>query len=401
MNILENLGMAAKTLTANKLRSILTMLGIIIGNSSVIAVFAIGEGAKQFTQQKLESIGPNQISVWAKPGETEGLSTEESGIILDDVEAIANQAPAVVQVAPQISGNLQVSYRDRNIKTSITGTSIGILFVRHLKVKQGRFFDINEQKQNVQVVTLGATISRKLFGSVNPLGKEIQINNKSFQVIGIMESKGAFLNVNYDEAIYIPITTVAEQLVPRRSPRGIVIDYVELSAKDKNSVRAAAFQIINILTRRHGKNDFTVSANKSIQDLVSQVTNGLSIVLGLIASISLLVGGIGIMNIMLVSVTERTKEIGLRKAIGATESEIMTQFLIEAIILSVEGGLIGTGIGISGTLLVAIFSPLQPSVPIGAIIIAAGVSGGIGLIFGVTPAHHAAKLDPITALRSS
>ncbi len=400
MNLLENLEMAVKTLTANKLRSILTMLGIIIGNASVIAVFAIGEGAKQFTQQKLESIGPNQLSIWATEEDEGRLNPEVAEIVLADVEAIATQAPAVVQVAPQINGSLQLSYQGRNLKTSVTGTTLGILFVRNLQVKQGRFFERNEQQQNAQVVTLGANITRKLFGKENPLGRELQINNISFQVIGVMQPKGAFMGINYDDAVYIPITTIAEQLIAKRSPRGITIDYLELSAKDQNSVRAAAFQVINILTRRHGKKDFTINANKSVQDLVSQVTGGLSIVLAAIASISLLVGGIGIMNIMLVSVTERTKEIGLRKAIGATQGAILTQFLIEAVILSVGGGLIGTGIGVGGTLLISIFTPLNPSIPLEAIALAVGVSGSIGLLFGVAPARQAARLDPIAALRS-
>jgi putative ABC transport system permease protein len=265
-------------------------------------------------------------------------------------------------------------------------------------VQQGSFFNKAELQQNAQVVILGPAIARKLFGSENPLGQTIQMSNFSFQVVGVMQAKGAFMGVNPDEAVYVPITTAATYLVGRRSPSGIPIDYLELSAQDQESIRAAAFQTINILTRRRNKKDFTVVANKSVQDLVSQVTTIMSLVLAAIASISLLVGGIGIMNIMLVSVTERTHEIGLRKAIGATERAILTQFLIEAIILSVAGGLVGTGIGVGGALAVSFFTPLQPTVPVGAILLAAGVSGSIGLIFGV-PAQQAARLDPIAALR--
>jgi putative ABC transport system permease protein len=401
MNLLESTNMAVKTLTANKLRSTLTMLGIIIGNASVIAMVAIGQGAQQFTQQKLESFGPNQLSVFPGGENAEGVNTEVAQLVLADAEAIATQAPAVQEVAPQISSNLQLSRQGRISKVNVTGTTSGILYVRNLRVRQGRFFDRIEQQQNAQVVILGPAVARKLFGSENPLGQSVQMNNLSFQVVGVMQAKGAFMGNNPDEIAYVPITTMAVQLAGRRSPNGIPIDNLELSAKDKASVRAAAFQTTNILTRRHGKKDFMVAANKSVQDLVSQVTGALSLVLASIAGISLLVGGIGIMNIMLVSVTERTQEIGLRKAIGATQQAILTQFLIEAIILSVAGGLIGTGTGVGGALIVGILTPLKPTVPVGAVLLAAGVSGSIGLIFGVAPARQAARLDPITALRSS
>ncbi|WP_459178364.1 ABC transporter permease [Dulcicalothrix desertica] len=390
--------MAVKTLTVNKMRSLLTMLGIIIGNASVIVMVAVGEGAQQFTKQQLDSMGPNQLSVWAAQSASE-VTTEATELTLADVEAI-QKAPSVIKVAPQISANLQLIYQGRATKASVTGTNPSILYVRNLKVRQGRFFDSTEQKQNAQVVILGAAIASKLFSRENPLSKEIQINNINFQVIGLMQQKGAFLGINYDDAVYIPITTAADQLIARRSVKGITVDFLEVSAKDKQGVRAAAFQINNILALRHSKKKFTVSANKSLQDLVGNITAALSVFLTLIAGISLFVGGIGIMNIMLVSVTERTKEIGLRKAIGAPSNSILTQFLIEAIILSVGGGLIGTTIGVGSAMLVSIFTPLKPNVPISAIFLATSVSGGIGLLFGVAPARQAARLDPIVALRS-
>ncbi|MBE8999013.1 MULTISPECIES: ABC transporter permease [unclassified Nostoc] len=399
MNLLESTQMAVKTLAANKLRSMLTMLGIIIGNASVITMIAIGQGAQKFTQEKLESLGPNQLSVFAGGDNLEGLSSDVPSLFLADAQAIATMAPAVREVAPQISSNLQLSRQGRISKVNVTGTTPGILYVRNLQVHQGRFFDPIELNQNSQVVILGPVVARKLFGNENPIGQLLQMNNLSFQVIGIMQAKGAFMGNNPDDIAYVPISTMADQLVGRRSPNGIPIDYLELSAKNQDSIRAAAFQTINILTRRRGRKDFTVAANKSVQDLINQVTINLSLVLAAIAGISLFVGGIGIMNIMLVSVTERTQEIGLRKAIGATEKAILTQFLIEAIILSVTGGLVGTGIGVSSALIVAMFSPLQPSVPIGAIFLTASISGSIGLIFGVAPARKAARLDPIAALR--
>lgn len=401
MNLLETTSMAVKNLTANKLRSTLTMLGIMIGNASVIAMVAIGEGAQQFTQQKLESFGPNQLSVFPGGDNIGGLGDDNKQIVLADAQAIATLAPAVREVAPQINSNLQLSHQGRISKVKVTGTTSGILYVRNLRIARGRFFDRIEQRQNNRVVILGATIARKLFGSKNPLGQSVDMNNLSFQVIGVMQTKGAFMGSNPDETAYIPITTMSVELKGKQSPLGISIDYLELSARSRASVRAAAFQITNILTRRRGKKDFMVMANKSVQDMVSQVTGALSLVLTSIAGISLLVGGIGIMNIMLVSVTERTQEIGLRKAIGATEEVILTQFLIEAIILSVAGGLVGMGIGVGGAVIVGIVTPLQPIVPVAAILLTAGISCSIGLIFGVVPARQAARLDPITALRGS
>lgn len=292
-----------------------------------------------------------------------------------------------------------LSYQERTTKANVTGTTRGILHVRMLRVDRGRFFDQIEQQQIAQVAILGAGVARKLFGSSDPLGQSFQMNRSSFQVIGVLQSKGTFLGFNYDETVYIPITTMADRLSGKRSPNGIVIDYLELSASNRNSIRAAAFQVTNILTRRHGKKDFRIDANKSVQDLMNQVTGALGLVLAIIAGISLLVGGIGIMNIMLVSVTERTQEIGLRKALGATQKAILTQFLIEAIILSVTGGLIGTFIGVSGSLVIGIFTSWLLPIPFEAIVLALGFSGSIGLIFGVAPARQAARLDPIAALR--
>ena len=399
MKFIESIDMAVKTLTANKFLSALTMLGIVIGNASVIAVVAIRQGAKQFTQQQLEAFGPNQLTIYASEGNNPGLSNEAVEIVLSDVNAIAEQAIAVKEVAPQISSNYRLSYQGRFLSSDVMGTTPGILYVRNLSMKQGNFFSRIDEKQNTQVAVLGGAIATKLFKNQNPVGKTLQINGLSFQVIGLMETKGSSLGVNPDETVYVPITTMAQQLTGKKSPNGIPIDFLELSAQNKDSIRAAAFQAGNILTRKHGKKDFNIYANKSVQDLMNRITGALGLVLTAIAGISLLVGGIGIMNIMLVSVKERTQEIGLRKAIGATGEAILTQFLIESIIVSVVGGAIGTGIGVSSIIIIGMFTPMPTLIPAGAIILATGVSGTIGLVFGVIPARQAAQLDPIAALR--
>ena len=377
------------------------MLGIIIGNASVISMVAIGEGAKQFTQERLESFGPNQLTIFAGRPDGSGPTEDMAEITLADVNAIAQQAPAVLEIAPQILTQLQFTYGARSRQGDVIGSTPGIVYVRSLQVAEGRFLSSADLQQNSQTIVLGAVLAQRLFGAKPAVGQIVQVGTFNFEVVGVMTSKGTLFGVNYDETAYVPITTMAYQLSGRQSPNGIPIDFLEVSARDAESIRAAAFQIGNILTRRHGKRDFSIFANKSFQELVAQITGSLSLVLAAIAGISLLVGGIGVMNIMLVSVTERTHEIGLRKAIGATQQVILTQFLIEAIILSVAGGLIGIGLGTGGAFLIAVFSPLKPGVTLSAIILATGVSGSIGLIFGVVPARQAAQLDPIIALRGA
>jgi putative ABC transport system permease protein len=400
-NVLENVQMAGKTLAANKLRSTLTVLGIVIGNAAVVAMVGIGQGAQNFATGKIESLGANLLYVFVNTADLEGGNTEAAQLMLADAEAVASQAPAVRLVSPIITSNFQLTHQSRTTKAPIKGVTSTFIQVRNIQIAQGSFFDRAAQDQGASVVVLGATLAKKLFDSENPVGKEIQIGTMTVQVIGVTQPKGAFLEANPDGEAFVPITLMADQLAGRRSPKGIIIDEIEISAQDKASIRAAAFQITNLFTGLHGKKDFVVLANKSLQDALGQITGTLSVMLTAIAAISLLVGGIGIMNIMLVSVTERTQEIGLRKAIGATERAILSQFLIEAIILSTAGGILGIGTGIGITLLVGIATPLQPRVPFSIVVLATSVSSGIGLVFGVVPARQAAKLDPIAALRHS
>ncbi|HEY9673243.1 MAG TPA: ABC transporter permease [Waterburya sp.] len=404
MDLVESTKMAATTLVANKLRSSLTMLGIIIGNASVIAMVGIGQGAQKLASDQFKSLGPNVLFIVPGSQETRNTSFNvPKTLVLEDAKAIATQVPSVREVAPQINSRLPVTYRNRNTNTAITGTTIEFLSVRSFDVARGRFITNLDLERNNQVVALGADLAKRLFGNSDPVGQIIRIKNVSFQVIGVMEPKGAFLGDNQDDTAFIPLTTMANRIVGRTSPYGLEVTFISVSAKNQDSIGAAQFQIENLLRLRHkitDEDDFTVRTQKDILKIVGTITGALTLLLAAIAGISLLVGGIGVMNIMLVSVTERTQEIGLRKAIGAQERDILIQFLIEAVILSALGGLVGTALGISVIQIVAMVSPLKAGVSPVAILLSVSVSGGIGLFFGVVPARRAAKLDPIVALRS-
>ncbi|BAT52926.1 hypothetical protein NOS3756_18680 [Nostoc sp. NIES-3756] len=405
MNLIESMQMAGKTLLSNKLRSALTMLGIVIGNASVIAMIGIGEGGQRYVKKQLESLGPNVLFVIPGNQATQRITTNlPKTLVLADAEAIATQVPTVAAVTVELNSRQVVTYSNRNTNVNIIGTNPNFLLVRDFDVERGRFFSDIDSKRSNQVAVLGAKLAGRLFGNSNPVGQQFRIKNTSFQIIGVLESKGSNLGVDYDDAALVPIITAANRIVGRTSPYGLELTYVVASAKNAESVDAAVFQITNLLRQRHkitGEDDFTIRTQKDALQTVGQITGALTVMLAAIAGISLFVGGIGIMNIMLVSVTERTQEIGLRKAIGATEQDILLQFLIESVIVSAIGGLIGTGVGVSGILLVAALTPLEAAISPVAIGTAVGISGAIGLFFGVVPARRAAKLDPIVALRSA
>ncbi|HEY9736330.1 MAG TPA: ABC transporter permease [Trichocoleus sp.] len=407
MDLQESLRMAVKTLTANRLRSTLTMLGIIIGNASVIAMVGIGEGAQRYVNDQLQTLGPNVLFIIPGNRETRelgGLDTPRT-LVLSDAEASASQVPSVVGVAPEYSTRDLITFSNRSANTSIVGTNADFLQVRSFEMAQGRFITDLDLRRRSQVAVLGATLADRLFDNQNPVGQQIRVRGVSFEVIGVMGAKGSNLGLDYDDAVLTPLTTLASRLVgQRRSPYGIEVSYIAVSARDRESMQTAQFQITNLLRLRHnirGEDDFFINSQDTLLNIAGTITGALTLMLAAIAGISLVVGGIGIMNIMLVSVRERTQEIGLRKAIGASQQDILLQFLIEAVILSVAGGVIGTAVGASGIVLVGLFSPFSPSLSAGAILMAVSVSGGIGLFFGVVPARQAAKLDPIVALRSA
>jgi putative ABC transport system permease protein len=405
MDILESVKMASTTLLANKLRSGLTMLGIIIGNASVIAMIGIGEGAQTLANKQFQSLGPNTLFIVpGSPGSRGRVTTTPRTLVLQDAQAIAQQVRAVQEVAPEINNRITVTYRNKSVTTTVIGTTPNYTKVRNFEIEEGRFFNDFDLKRSRRVAVLAPYLANKIFDNQNPIGQKIRIQNTTFEVIGLTVSKGSSFGNNSDDTVFIPINTMYSRLVGRTSPYGINISLISASAKDENSISAAEFQITNLLRRRHKivrEDDFTIQTQKNLLEISNTITGALTTMLAAIASISLFVGGIGIMNIMLVSVTERTQEIGLRKAIGATQTDILLQFIIEAVILSVAGGLIGIAIGGGSIILVGIFTPLESTISLSAVALAASVSGGIGLFFGVVPARRAAKLDPMVALRTA
>ena len=381
------------------------MLGMIIGNASVIAMIGVGQGASRYASSQFESLGPNLLFI--VPGNDRSRNRTfdvPKTLVLADAIAIEQEVPTVKQVAPQLQTQATLTYRSKTLNSLVTGVTETFPSVRDFDVKNGRFISKLDNQRGKLVAAIGAELAENLFGDENPVGKQVRINNLSFEIIGLMASKGAFLGSNQDDVIFVPLSVMASRVVGRTSPFGTEMTFISVTANDQDSIQPASYQIRNLLRLRHkivDEDDFSIRTQKQALEIIGSITGALTIMLAAIAGISLLVGGIGIMNIMLVSVTERIQEIGLRKAIGASEDDILVQFMIEAIILSAVGGIIGTTIGVGGVLLVGALTPLEAGISVPAIMLAVSVSGGIGLFFGVVPAKRAAKMDPIVALRST
>jgi putative ABC transport system permease protein len=396
--------MALNTLRANRLRSLLTMLGIVIGNASVITLVGVGKGAQNLAEGQLNTLGANVLFV--VPGNNDsrrqGIDFPKT-LVLEDAEAIAEQVPSVKRVVPQITLSAVLQSGSRSSSSTVSGITPDFISVRRFDVAQGRFIDRRDLDGARNVVVIGPDLREKLLPAGSAIGRSLRIRDQSFEVIGVMASKGAVFGQNQDEAAYIPLSTMVSKLSGRDPTYGVSLNFISVEAKDEASTGAAKFQITNLLRQRHNilrEDDFAVRSQKDALSIVGTITGGLTLMLAAIGAISLLVGGIGIMNIMLVSVSERTSEIGLRKAIGARSSDVLSQFLVEALVLSSLGGVIGSALGISAVAAVAAFTPLPASIAAGNVLITVGLSGSIGLIFGVLPARRASRLDPITALRS-
>ena len=400
----ETVGMALATLRANRLRSLLTMLGIVIGNASVITLVGVGRGAQNLAEGQLNTLGANVLFV--VPGNNDsrrqGIDFPKT-LVLEDAEAIAEQVPSVKRVVPQITLSAVLQAGAKSTSATVSGITPDFLAVRRFEVARGRFIDQRDLEGARNVVVIGPDLRDKLLPVGPAVGQQLRIRDQSFEVIGVMAPKGAVFGQNQDEAAYIPLSTMVSKLSGRDPTYGVSLNFISVEARDEASTGAAKFQITNLLRQRHNilrEDDFAVRSQQDALSIVGTITGGLTLMLGAIGAISLLVGGIGIMNIMLVSVSERTSEIGLRKAIGARSSDVLTQFLVEALVLSSLGGVIGSAVGLSAVAAVAAFTPLPAAIGGVSVLITVGLSGSIGLVFGVLPARRAARLDPITALRS-
>jgi putative ABC transport system permease protein len=395
-----------RALRVNLMRSLLTMLGIIIGVGAVILILAIGSGAKKQISDQIASMGSNLLIVL--PGATtsgglrEGTGSQPT-LSLDDNYAIAKEASAVQYAAPAINGTAQIIYGNQNWSTVVMGTTSDMLSVRNWPLSDGRPFTDEDVRNATKVCLMGQTVITNLFGDIDPIGLSIRIKGIPFTVIGILAPKGqSLIGQDQDDTIFIPVTT-AQKKVFGVSFRGM-IRLMMLQAKGVDYLSVAEKQVTEILRQRHhiqqGRDDdFSIRNLTEIMQTAEQATVVMTLLLGAIASVSLLVGGIGIMNIMLVSVTERTREIGIRLAVGAKARDIRAQFLIEALILSLIGGAIGIIIGVAGAESISIFSKWTTIVTPISIITAFCFSAFVGIFFGFYPAYKASLLNPIDALR--
>ena len=397
----ESFLMARASLIANKLRSLLTMLGIIIGVAAVIALVSIGNGVKQDIEDSISSLGSNLLVVLPGAPRTPGARSSQGSmksLKISDYEAIA-KLEGVKAASPMTNGSYVVIYQNKNWTTSVAGVNSNFQDVNNWTMTSGRFFSDKNVQNRERVAVVGQTVVKNLFTDEDPVGKEIRVKNIPFRVIGVLKSKGnGTMGNDQDDTVLIPYTTSMERVEG--------IDYlrrVYVVAKDDGGIDRLQADIENLLRVRHNikdtnLDDFNIQNMKSIMETVAQTTGTFTLFLGAVAAISLVVGGIGIMNIMLVSVTERTREIGVRKALGATYSVIVTQFLIEAVVISLMGGFIGIAFGIGASKVIGMVSGMSTIVSVPTIIMSFAFSMAIGLIFGIYPARKAAKLNPIDAL---
>jgi putative ABC transport system permease protein len=407
MNFFQAFIEALESLSANKMRSGLTILGIVIGVAAVIAMVSIGRGAQNTITGSIQGIGTNLIFV-LRGGTSEDVRNPQP-LTLGDAQAMADpfQAPSVVGVAPELRGQVKVTFGGQSTTTSVEGVTPDYARVRNTSVTEGQFISEEQILGRSSVVLLGQDVADKLFGRKQGLvGETVRIEGQPFRVSGVLTSKGGSGFSNEDDRVIVPLSTAQTRLL-RRANRDQV-DMIQVEAASANTVSQAQQEISQILRTRHrtaiGADDFTILTQQDFLSTASTITNVLTIFLGGIAAISLLVGGIGIMNIMLVSVTERTREIGLRKALGARRIDILIQFLTESAVLSMLGGIIGIALGwlISygvGRIAAANNTPITPAIGVDTILIATLFSTAVGLFFGLYPANRAAGLQPVEALR--
>jgi len=398
MHMVEVFQATLEALVANKLRSLLTVLGMVIGVASVILLVALGQGAKAYIVGELAGLGTNLLIIQPGKTETSGgfhppLSTVRK-LTYADAVALKRRVPLLEEAIPVVLGSGRVKYLNRSRDVPVVGVTPEYQKVRRLYAETGAFFTTEDVEARRRVVVLGRTVKRELFGEENPLGRMVTLAGARYRVIGVLEPKGVSLGFDMDDVVFIPVRSAQELFDTDR------LFEIIASTISTEEINPAIEQIKTVLSRRHGKEDFHIISQGAMLSALQRILDILTAVLAGIAGVSLLVGGIGIMNIMLVSVTERTKEVGLRKAIGARRGDILHQFLMEAVVLSLVGGAAGIATGVGGAKLLSfLVSSLPTRVSFWSILLAVAASVTIGIFFGVYPARRAAHLDPIAALR--
>jgi len=403
----ESVRIALESLRANKLRTFLTMLGIIIGVWSVVSLLAIGNGAQKAIVDQVQGIGTNLLSLVPGQQRDRGPADTNAQLTLRDAEAVQRGVPEIEYVAPIVQGSAQLVAGSISRNVQVNSATPEYAIVRNLKVARGQFVTDQMDQGARAVAVLGYTLAQDIYGTSDPIGQTIRLNGQAFKVIGILEEAGGLSNE--DTVVYVPLTTGFRSLFGGRSVTSTSynVSGILLQVRSSDKIDLAQSKVEQLMRNRRNlasngdEDDFTVFSQATLLSTFSAVTTTLTVFLGAVAGISLLVGGIGVMNIMLVSVTERTKEIGLRKAVGAKRRDILRQFLVESLVMSVMGGLVGLLLGYATAQTIGyVFSEyITPIVTIGAVLLALGFSAAVGLFFGIYPALRAARLNPIQALR--
>jgi putative ABC transport system permease protein len=401
VSLLASMRVAVRAMRANPLRALLTALGVIIGVGSVVTMVAIGQGARQATTEQVQALGSNLLTVFAGTPSVGGVARAEpsQSLTLEDAEAIRARVPGVIGVSAELQRQAQVLYRSENTFTRILGVTPEYETVRNVRAARGSYFTDEEMRTRARVALLGQTVATRLFGEGDPVGAQVRIRGVTFTVIGVLEAKGAATFFDRDDIVVVPITTAQRRLFGTRS-----VGSIQVQAASEAQMPAVAAALAELMRTRHRlapgqADDFTIRSQADILQTLTGVAQTMTALLGGIAAVSLIVGGIGIMNIMLVSVTERTREIGIRKAVGARRRDILMQFLVESVALSVGGGVLGVGLGVLATRLVAQFAGWATLLAPQAILLAFAFALAVGVFFGLYPAQRAARLDPIQALR--